>query len=375
MSATNPTQNQAYEDKRDAFVDRMLSAARGTFDTFTIYLGYRLGYYEKLAEQDALTSRQLAEKTGTHERYVREWLEQQTVAGILYVENESADPEMRRYRLPDSHAEVLAERDSLNYLAPLSQILAGAVRPLPELLEAYKTGQGVTYQRYGADLREGQAGMNRAMFLKALGTEWLPSIPDIHERLRSDPPARVADFGCGFGYSSIGMADAYPKIQVDGYDLDGPSVEKARLLVREAGLENRVRIHLKDVSDENLKGAYDMVTAFECVHDMADPVGALRTMLGMVGEKGSVIVMDERVGERFTAQGNEVEWFMYGFSVLHCLPVGKSEGPSAETGTVMRTDTLKRYAEEAGFCDVEILPIDNFFFRFYRLNPVCRIER
>lgn len=373
MSTTDQATNQAYEEERDAFVDRMLSAARGTFDTFTIYLGYRLGYYERLAKQDALTSRQLAEETGTHERYVREWLEQQTVAGILSVENEAAAPEARRYRLPDSHAEVLAERDSLNYLAPLSQLLAGTVKPLPELLEAYRTGKGVTYRQYGADLREGQAGMNRMMFLKVLGTEWLPSIPDIHERLLLDPPARVADFGCGFGYSSIGMADAYPKIQVDGYDLDGPSVEKARLLVREAGLEKRVHIHLHDVSDENLRGAYDMVTAFECVHDMADPVGALKTMLGMVGENGSVIVMDERVGERFTAQGNEVEWFMYGFSVLHCLPVGKSEGPSAETGTVMRTDTLRGYAEEAGFCDVEILPIDNFFFRFYRLNPVCRI--
>jgi len=114
------------------------------------------------------------------------------------------------------------------------------------------------------------------------------------------------------------------------------------------------------------------VTAFECVHDMADPVGALRTMLHLAGEAGSVIVMDERVGDRFTARGNDVEWMMYGWSVLHCLPVGKAEEPSAGTGTVMRPETLRRYAEEAGFCEVEILPIDNFFFRFYRLRPVCR---
>lgn len=369
----NPYPNTDYDTARDAFVERMLAAARGTFDTFTIYVGHRLGYYEILSANGGLTAGELAEKSNTHERYVREWLEQQTVAGILTVDNETAPPNDRRFRLPPAHGEVLSERESLNYLAPLSQILAGAARPLPELLEAYRTGGGVPYVDYGADLREGQAGMNRAMFLKQLGTEWLPSVADIHERLLSDPPARVADFGCGFGYSSIGMARAYPKIYVDGFDLDLLSVERAKDLVREAGLEARVRVYVKDVSAPEFKETYDLVTAFECVHDMADPVGALRAMLSLAGDKGTVIIMDERVGDRFTARGNEVEWFMYGFSVLHCLPVGKSEGVSAETGTVMRADTLKGYAEAAGFCDVEVLPIDNFFFRFYRLNPVCRI--
>jgi 2-polyprenyl-3-methyl-5-hydroxy-6-metoxy-1,4-benzoquinol methylase len=219
---------------------------------------------------------------------------------------------------------------------------------------------------------EGQAGINRAMFLRQLGTEWLPSIPDLHRRLISDPPARVADIGCGAGWSSVGMARSYPKLRVDGFDLDEPSVALARANVIEAGLEERVRIHRQDAGDPSLGGSYDLVTAFECVHDMADPVGALRTMLHLAGEAGSVIVMDERVGDRFTARGNDVEWMMYGWSVLHCLPVGKAEEPSAGTGTVMRPETLRRYAEEAGFCEVEILPIDDFFFRFYRLRPVCR---
>jgi len=214
--------------------------------------------------------------------------------------------------------------------------------------------------------------MNRAMFLRQLGTVWLPSIPDVHRRLMADPPARVADIGCGGGWSGIGMAQAYPQVQVDGYDLDEASVELARVNIVDAGLEERVRIHHRDAADPSLRGRYDLVTAFECVHDMADPVGVLRTMLGLTRDGGSVIVMDERVGDRFTAKGNEVEWMMYGWSVLHCLPVGKADGPSAETGTVMRPDTLKQYAAEAGFCDTEILPIDNFFFRFYRLKAVCR---
>jgi SAM-dependent methyltransferase len=241
-----------------------------------------------------------------------------------------------------------------------------------QVLKAYRSGKGVPYPYYGAEFREGQAAMNRAMFLRQLGTEWLPSIPDVHRRLMADPPARVADIGCGGGWSGIGMAQAYPQVQVDGYDLDEASVELARANVADAGLEGRVRIHHRDAADPALRGRYDLVTAFECVHDMADPVGVLRTMLGLARDGGSVIVMDERVGDRFTAKGNEVEWMMYGWSVLHCLPVGKADGLSAETGTVMRPDTLKQYAAEAGFCDIDILPIDNFFFRFYRLKALCR---
>lgn len=360
------------ETRRDQLVQRILRSTGGAFDIFTLYIGDRLGFYADLAANGPSTAAEVAARTGTHERYVREWLEQQTVTGMLDVDDEAAPAASRRFVLPPGHAEVLTDRDSLNYIAPLARLVAGAVRPLHQLLKAYRTGGGIPYRLYGPDVLEGQAGINRAMFLRQLGAEWLPSIPDLHRRLISDPPARVADIGCGAGWSSVGMARSYPKLRVDGFDLDEASVALARANVIEAGLEERVRIHRQDAGDPSLRGSYDLVTAFECVHDMADPVGALRTMLHLAGEAGSVIVMDERVGDRFTARGNDVEWMMYGWSVLHCLPVGKAEEPSAETGTVMRPETLRRYAEEAGFCEVEILPIDNFFFRFYRLRPVCR---
>jgi SAM-dependent methyltransferase len=362
-----------YDKKeRDALVERLLASTAGTFDIFTIYIGDRLGFYRTLAEGGPSTAGELAQRTGTYERYVREWLEQQTVAGMLKVEDENVDARSRRYRLTPGHREVLVDRDSLNYLTPLVQMVVGAVRPMYQVLKAYRSGKGVPYPYYGEDFREGQAGMNRAMFLRQLGSEMLPSIPEVHQRLMADPPARVADIGCGGGWSSIGMAQSYPKALVDGYDLDEPSVKLAQANVADAGLSDRVSIHLRDAADPSLKGAYDLVTAFECVHDMSDPVAALRTMLGLTREGGFVLVMDERVGDRFTARGNEVEWMMYGWSVLHCLPVGKADRHSAETGTVMRPETLKRYAAEAGFCDVEILPIDNFFFRFYRLRTLCQ---
>jgi 2-polyprenyl-3-methyl-5-hydroxy-6-metoxy-1,4-benzoquinol methylase len=365
---TSGTSGDTIAQKRDAFIERLLQSTRGTFDIFSIYLGVRLGFYEALAAAGPLTSPELASRTRTSERYAREWLEQQTVVGILEVDDEKAQATTRRFSLPAAYVEVLVDPDSLNCLAPLTRLLAGAVHPLAAVLEAYRTGGGVPYAEYGIDLREGQAGINRPMFLKQLGNEWLPAIPDVHARLLAAPAARIADTGCGAGWSSIGMAQSYPKVYVDGFDLDGASVELARANAEAAGLTERVKFYVRDSGDPQLAGRYDLVTAFECLHDMSQPVAALKAMRQLAGDKGAVLVVDERVGEAFTAAGNDVEWMMYGWSILHCLPVGKADEPSAETGTVMRPDTLRRYAMAAGFRSIEILPIDNFFFRFYRLH-------
>ena len=353
--------------KRDALIERILESTRGTFLTYSVYIGVRLGLYEALAKIGPATSEELASETSTNERYVREWLEQQAVAEILEVDDEKAEARQRRYLLPPAHTEVLVDRDSLNYLAPLPRLLVGAVNPLRALLDVYRTGGGVRYADYGSDLIEGQAAMNRTMFLYQLGNEWLPSIPDVHARLLANPPARIADVGCGAGWSSIGMAQRYPNVRVDGFDLDEASIEIARANLKEVGLPDRVQFHVRDAADPQLAGHYDLVTAFECVHDMSQPVAGLRAMHSLAGEKGTVLVVDERVGEEFSVRGNEIDWMMYGWSILHCLPVGKADDPSAETGTVMRPSLLRRYAEEAGFKRLEILPIEHFFFRFYRL--------
>ena len=368
MDTPDQTSTNAVTQQRDAFIERLLQSTRGTFDVFGIYIGVRLGFYEALASTNAMTSSELASRTRTYERYVREWLEQQTLAGVLEVEDETAEATARRFHLPSAHAEVLAQQDSLNYLAPLIRLVAGAVHPLAAVLEAYRTGGGVPYANYGIDIREGQGDINRAMFLKQLGREWLPAIPDVHTRLLGDPPARIADVGCGAGWSSIGMAQSYLKVQVDGFDLDEASIALARANAAATDLTDRVKFSVRDAGDPQLAGRYDLVTAFECLHDMSQPVRALKAMRSLAGNAGMVLAVDERVGEAFTARGNDVEWMMYGWSILHCLPVGKADAPSAETGTVMRPDTLRRYAMAAGFRNVEVLPIDNLFFRFYRLH-------
>lgn len=354
-------------EQRDNFVDRLLASTAGTFDMFAIYIGQALDYYNTLRQHPTLTSVELAQHTNSNERYTREWLEQQTVTGILTVSNSQASPTERTFSLPPAHAEVLTDQDSPNYLTPLSQMLAGAVRPLPAVVQAFRQGGGVPYGDYGTDFREGQGGINRVLFLQELGSDWLPAIPDIHARLQTNPPARVADIGCGVGWSSIGMAQAYPNALVDGFDLDAPSITEAWEHAEKAGMNGRLNFHVRDVADPTLAGQYDLVTAFECVHDMSDPVGALRTMRQLAGADGTVLIADERVGDEFTPAGNDVEWMMYGWSLLHCLPVGMADHPSVGTGTVMRTDTLRQYAQAAGFHDVEVLPIDNFFFRVYRL--------
>jgi 2-polyprenyl-3-methyl-5-hydroxy-6-metoxy-1,4-benzoquinol methylase len=359
---------QSPEQRRDALVQRIFGSSIGFMEILCIYIGDRLGFYRALADNAAgATASELADATGTHERYAREWLEQQAVAGILEVESAHTEPEERCYLLPEGHDEVLLERDSLYFVAPFAQQMVSITRPLPAVLEAFRTGGGVPYPEYGEDMREGIAYNNRPMFVNLMGTEWLPAIQDIHERLQADPPALVADIGCGAGWSSISIARAYPKVRVDGFDLDEDSIAEAKANAEAEGLTDRVSFQVRDAADPELWGRYDLAIAIECIHDMSRPAEALRAMRFMISNDGVVLVVDERVGEDFTAPSDEIERLMYGYSIVHCLPVGMAEQPPAATGTVMRPATLRRYATEAGFSGVEILPIENDMWRFYRL--------
>jgi SAM-dependent methyltransferase len=367
-----PTGTELEGQRRDALVGRMFGAGIATGELATIYLGGKLGLYSALRQAGPSTAGELARRAGTHERSTREWLEQQAVAGILDVDDGGAPADTRRYSLSEGHAEVLLERDSLNYLGGLAQTVTGILVHMPELVAALRTNGAVAFASFGEDAREGQASMNRPAYVNQLASEWLPQVPDIHSRLLADPPARVADVGCGAGWASIALARAYPKIHVDGFDVDAASVELARTNAREAGVADRVSFDVCDISTPTERPApddrYDLVMALETIHDMGRPVEALRNMRMYLAAGGSVLIMDERVAEQFTAPGDEVERFMYLSSVLFCLPTGLADSPSAGTGTVMRPATLQAYATEAGFGDVQILPIENPFWRFYRLE-------
>ena len=356
------------EERRDAFVGRLFEATLGAFDLLAVYLGDRLGLYRALAERGPSTSSELAEAAGIDERYAREWLEQQAMGEILTVENPDADAAERRYVLPEGLDEALLDETSLNFVAPIAQALVACTRPIDALLEDFRTGAGVPYADYGADLHEGQARFTRPMFENLLAQEWLPAVPEVHERLLAEPPARVADVACGLGRSTLAIAGAYPKVHVDGIDLDEASIGRARELLAGSGVEDRVAFHHADAAEQSFSTRYDLVTIFEALHDMSYPVEVLRTLRGLLVDGGSLIVGDERTAERFSLEAGPIERLYYGFSVLHCLPVGMIGDHPAGTGTVMRKSTVQRYAEEAGFTGFEVLPIENDFWRFYRLS-------
>lgn len=368
---TIPTDLPATEvERRDALVERIAAAAVGTFDLLNVYLGERLGLFRALADEGPATSTELADRCSLHERYVREWLEQGAVNGILEVDASAADPSVWRFDLPAGHAEALLDWDSLSYATPQALSVLGTIqRILPSLLEAFRTGGGLRFEASGDDLREGEAASNRPMYLSLLGRSWLPAIPDVHARLLADPPARIVDVGVGHGWSTIGIALAYPKVRVHGLDLDGPSVEAARRNAQAAGVAHRVSFTARSAADPGLAGRYDLVTAFECLHDMSDPVGVLRAMRGLLADGGSALVVDVKSDETFRAPGDDLQRYLYGWSVLHCLASAMDGPDPAGTGAVMRPATLRRYAEAAGFATVEILPIEHDSWRFYQLRP------
>ena len=351
------------ESTAEAFVERLFGAVLGAQLVQAAYLGDRLGFYRALADA-ALTPPELAARTGTAERYAREWLEHQAVAGVLTVDDATAAPDERRFRLPTGHAEVLTDVLSPNHVLPLARMVAGMGQHMDALVNAYRSGGGVSWAQFGTDAREAQAAANRPLFLGALPREYFPSVPAIRDVLERG--GRIADVGCGFGWSAIGLALAHPNVTVDGYDVDEPSIDAARRNALDAGVADRVRFHCADAATAD--GRYDLVTAFECIHDMPAPVGVLDTMRRIAEPDGIVLVVDERVAEQFHAPGDETEQLMYGWSITCCLPDGLAHTPSVGTGTVMRPDTLRRYAQEAGYADIEILPIDDAFFRFYRLT-------
>jgi len=354
--------------RRDALAQRLREGVLGTIDVHTVYIGDRLGLYRELAKAEA-TAGELAARTRTIERYVREWLEQQAVTGLLEVDDPAAPAGERRYRLPPGHAEVLVDRDDLAYSSALARMMVGMVRPLPRVLEAFRSGAGVPYADYDADFCDGQGETSRARFVNLLASEWLPALPDVDARLRADPPARVADVACGTGWSAIAIAEAYPKVRVEGIDLDPYSIEVARRTAAGAGLDGRVRFEVRDASDPRLEARFDLVCAFEAVHDMSHPLEGLRGIRALSVAGGSVLVADGRVAERFAAPGGDVERLMYGFSVLHCLPAGMAAGGGAATGAALRPAMLCDLASDAGFGSVEVLPIRHDLWRFYRLRP------
>jgi 2-polyprenyl-3-methyl-5-hydroxy-6-metoxy-1,4-benzoquinol methylase len=354
------------EQQRDELVERLFGAGLGMAEILTVYLGDTLGLYRALRGNGAMTAPELAKEAGILPRYAREWLEQQAAAGILTVDDPSAQPEERRYGLPEGHREPLLDPESPHWIAAFLKSFVAVAGVMPELVSAFRSGGPVPWDAYGRDMIEAQGDFNPWWLVGSFGTEYLPSIPDLHERLSNG--AEVADVACGVGWAAISLARAYPNITVDGFDLDEYSIEIARRNAAEAGVADRVTFETRDAADPALKGAYDFATVIEAIHDLSQPIAVLGAIHAMLKPGGTLIVADERTEDVFTAPASETERLFYAYSVLCCLPSAMDDPSSAATGTVMRQTTFEGYAKEAGFDEVSVLPIEHDFLRFYRLD-------
>ena len=348
-----------------AVMERLFGALLGSLELATVHLGSQLGLYAALAEPRTVD--ELAGDTGIDARYAREWLEQQAIGGLVDVA-EPGDAHTRRYVTSPGQRQALADSESPVYAAAMALLLAGLGTVLPRLPEAYRTGTGISFGEYGDDVRLGQGLFNRGSFLGQLTQEWLPAIPDVASLLSRDGAAAV-DLGCGVGWSSIALAQAHRGLTVLGVDSDDASVMDARSNAAEAGLEDRVRFEVNDADADLGEGSYDVAFYFEALHDMAHPVEALAATRRSLRPDGRVVVMEEGAEEQFAPGGSEIERLLAASSVLHCLPVGRSQPDSAATGALFRPDTMRRYAEGAGYSNVEVAPIEHDLFRFYVLTP------
>jgi 2-polyprenyl-3-methyl-5-hydroxy-6-metoxy-1,4-benzoquinol methylase len=356
MSTTNLT---------PALEERVFGAATGALELFGIYLGDRLGLYDTLRGGDAYTADELAAACGIHPRYAREWLEQQAVAGVLVVDDAGKSAEARRYALPAEHVGIVADATDGSYLAPFARMVVGIANALDEVVAAYRTGDGVPFARYGADLRDGQGSINRPAFSTALVDSWVPAMSGAAAKLKAG--GRAADIGCGQGWAAIAIASAFPGAEVWGLDNDPASIEDARANAEAAG--ERVRFECADASALADHGPFDLVMLLEVLHDLARPVEVLEAARNALAHDGAILVADEAVAPAFTAPGDDLERMMYGWSITHCLPSAMAEQPSAAIGTAIREETVRELAAQARLGRVEVLDVDGGFFRLYELRP------
>ncbi|MEY2420927.1 MAG: hypothetical protein QOI95_994 [Acidimicrobiaceae bacterium] len=353
------------EAEVEAFSGNLFMACLATMELANVELGIRLGLYETLAGAGPLRSQEVAAGAGIAERYAQEWLEQQTVAGVLEVDDVTKPAGERRFTLPNAHAHVLLDDDSEACMKPCAAVVPWLSKAIDIMVEEFRNGTGAAFGLF--DMHDIQAAFTRPVFVNHLTQTWLPALSNVQAKLTAGERVRIAEVGCGEGLAAITIAAAYPNAEIDGFDLDEASIDAAREQAGAAGVGERARFEVRDAADPAIVGDYDLVMAIEMLHDMPDPVGILQTMKRLAGEHGTVLVADERAEETFTVPASEMERFFYTFSTLHCLAVSMQNG-GVGTGTVIRPDTMRRYAADAGFSTVEVLDVEHPQFVLYRLE-------
>jgi len=328
-------------EKLYEFVFRAVDEVGATLNTALVVMGDRLGLYRALASAGALTPAELAKRTGTAERYVREWLNQQAAGGYVEYEADSG-----RYCLPPEQAVALTDESSPAYLPGFFQIALGSVIDSPRIAEAAKTGEGVGWHDHVHDVHEGCERFFRPGYNTHLIAEWLPALDGVVEALERG--ARVADVGCGHGASTILMAQAFPASRFFGFDYHRDGIETARRRAREMGVEDRIEFAAEPAASYPGEG-YDLVTMFDCLHDMGDPAGAARHVRSTLAPDGTWMIVEPLAGDRVEENLNPVGRAYYGFSTLLCTPASLSQEVGLALGAQAGEARIRDVVLGAGF--------------------------
>jgi SAM-dependent methyltransferase len=324
-------------DKLMEFVFRVVGEVGATLNTALVVMGDRLGLYRALAGAGPLSPADLADRTGTAERYVREWLNAQAAGGFV-----TYDPDSGRYTLPPEQAMALTDESCPAYLPGFFQIALGSVVDSPRITEVVQTGAGYGWHEHVHDVHEGCERFFRPGYNAHLLAEWLPALDGVVAKLETG--AQVADVGCGHGASTILMAQAFPNSAFTGSDYHDGSIDTARRQADKAGVADRIRFETSSSTGYDGTG-YDLVTMFDCLHDMGDPVGAARHVLSTLKPDGTWMIVEPMAGDRVEDNLNPVGRAYYSFSTLLCTPASLSQDVGlalgAQAGEARIADVVK----------------------------------
>ncbi len=328
-------------DLLNEFVGRVVGEVGASLNTALVAIGDQLGLYHAMAGAGPLTPAGLATRTGTAERYVREWLNAQAAGGFV-----AYDPATVTFTLPPEQAMVLADADSPAFLAGFFQIAAATVRDAPKIADAFRSGDGVAWHQHDDDVFEGCERFFRTGYRANLVSEWIPALDAVEAKLTAG--AKVADVGCGHGASTILMAQAYPKSRFFGFDYHAESIATARARAATAGLSDRVSF-APFAADAYPGEGYALVTSFDCLHDMGDPVGAAQQVLASLDSDGTWMIVEPFAGDHLEDNLNPVGRAYYAFSTLICTPASLSQPVGLALGAQAGEGRLGDVVREAGF--------------------------
>ena len=326
--------------KLEAFLGKVVGDLGATLSIELALIGDKLGLYRAMKEAGPITSEELANKTGTSERYIREWLLHQAASG--YVDYNSTT---QQYALPPEQALALATEDSPFFVGGGFQVAAAMTRAQDRVLENFKTGKGMLWSEHHSDLFRGTERFFRASYIGHLVGDWIPSVPGLQEKLKAGTV--VADVGCGHGASTVIMAQAFPNSKFFGFDNHEPSIERASQSARDAGLSDRVTFEVAGSGNFPNK-KFDMIAFFDCLHDMGDPVSACKRARETLKQDGVVMLVEPMAGARLEDNFNPVGRVYTGASVLCCMPNALASGPIA-LGTVPTDEELGKVLAAGGF--------------------------